>query len=555
MFKPVLFSVIKKYKKKTFVADLGAGLIVGIVALPLAVAFAIASGVQPEVGLVTAVIAGFFISFLSGNRVQIGGPSGALIVVIYGIVSQYGMEGVVTASILAGVMLIVMGLLKAGSIIQFMPFPVVIGFTSGIALMIFTSQIKEFVGLPDGDVPADMVDKWYYYFSHLHLIDWVTTGIGVLALLITIAWPYVTRKIPGSLIAIVVTTTLVYAVQLPVATIGSSFGSLSASFNLPNLAGIDLELVRLMFVPAFTIAILCSIESLLSAMVADGATGYRTRPNTELISHGIANILSPLFGGMAASGALAKTMTNVRNGGKTPVAGMIHALVLLVFLLYLSKLAKLIPLTALSAVLLVVAYNMSEWRSFKHILKSSKSEMAVLLTTFLLTIVVGLNVALPFGIIMALLLFVMRVMETSNIEVLKHEVEDERSYMSDEGETLEIPEGIEVFQIRGPFFFGLANKFDQAEKEIHEHPRVRIIRMRRVPFIDTTGLRNLRSFIKRSRKRHTHVILSGVTEKTMMSLIKDGLVNEIGVENICDSIEDALRRAKSLLCTKKRAGR
>jgi sulfate permease, SulP family len=555
MFKPVFFSVIKKYKKQTFISDLGAGLIVGIVALPLAVAFAIASGVQPEVGLVTAVIAGFFISFLSGNKVQIGGPSGALIVVIYSIVSQYGMEGVVTASILAGLMLIIMGLLKAGSIIQFMPFPVVIGFTSGIALMIFTSQIKEFIGLPDGSLPPGMIDKWFYYFTHLHQLNWITTGVSVLALLITIAWPYVMRKIPGSLIAIVVTTALVYVLQLPVATIGSSYGSLSASFSLPNLTGIDLELIRVMLVPAFTIAILCSIESLLSAMVADGATGFRTRPNTELISHGIANILSPLFGGMAASGALAKTMTNVRNGGKTPVAGMIHAVVLLVFLLYLSRLAKLIPLSALSAVLLVVAYNMSEWRSFKHILKSSKSEMVVLLTTFLLTVFVGLNIALPFGIIMALLLFVMRVMETSDIEVLKHAVEDERSYLSDEGETLEIPKGVEVFQIKGPFFFGIANKFDQAEKEIHEQPRVRIIRMLRVPFIDTTGLRNLRSFIKRSRKRHTHVILSGITEKTMMALIKDGLVNEIGAENVCDNIEEAMQRANSLISTKKRVGR
>jgi sulfate permease, SulP family len=555
MFKPVFFSVIKKYKKQTFISDLGAGLIVGIVALPLAVAFAIASGVQPEVGLVTAVIAGFFISFLSGNKVQIGGPSGALIVVIYSIVSQYGMEGVVTASILAGLMLIIMGLLKAGSIIQFMPFPVVIGFTSGIALMIFTSQTKEFIGLPDGSLPPGMIDKWFYYFTHLHQLNWITTGVSILALLITIAWPYAMRKIPGSLIAIVVTTALVYVLQLPVATIGSSYGSLSASFSLPNLTGIDLELIRVMLVPAFTIAILCSIESLLSAMVADGATGFRTRPNTELISHGIANILSPLFGGMAASGALAKTMTNVRNGGKTPVAGMIHAVVLLVFLLYLSRLAKLIPLSALSAVLLVVAYNMSEWRSFKHILKSSKSEMVVLLTTFLLTVFVGLNIALPFGIIMALLLFVMRVMETSDIEVLKHAVEDERSYLSDEGETLEIPKGVEVFQIKGPFFFGIANKFDQAEKEIHEQPRVRIIRMLRVPFIDTTGLRNLRSFIKRSRKRHTHVILSGITEKTMMALIKDGLVNEIGAENVCDNIEEAMQRANSLISTKKRVGR
>ena len=551
MLKPVFFSTIQNYTQKTLFSDLTAGLIVGIVALPLAIAFAIASGVPPEMGLITAVVVGFFVSFLGGSRVQIGGPSGAFIVVIYGIMQQFGLQGVVVASIMAGVILFIMGLLRAGNIIQFMPYPIVVGFTSGIALIIFTTQMQEFFGIPGNGVPGDPLGKWVYYFNHIRVINPLAAGMGLLTVLITILSPKIYRRIPGSLVAIVVVTLLVNTLDLNLETIGSKFGEFSASFGLADFSGVNLELISQLLVPAFTLAMLGAIESLLSAIVADGATGYRHRPNTELMAQGVANMLSPLLGGMGGSGALAKTMTNLRNGGKTPLAGMFHATILLLFMLFLGKLAMMIPLTALAGILVVVAYNMSEWRSFRSILRSSRGEAAVLLTTFLLTILVGLNVALPFGIILALMLFVNRVMETSEIEVLKHEVEDEKSHISEDVDTLDIPKGVEVFQIMGPFFFGIANKFEEAEKEIGEAPRIRILRMRRVPFIDSTGMKNLRSFCNRSWKHGTKILLSGVTPKAMRALIKEGLYDDIGKENVCENIESALDRAREVMRNQK----
>ncbi len=547
MFEPVFFDTIKKVKKRRFLPDLTAGIIVGVVALPLAIAFAIASGVPPEMGLITAVVVGFFVSFLGGSRVQIGGPSGALIVVIYGVVQQFGLEGVVVVAIMAGIMLIIMGLMRAGTIIQFMPYPIVVGFTSGIALIIFTSQIQEFFGLPGTGLPSDPAGKWIHYFRHIDQINYVAGGMGLLTVLITGLWPRINRRMPGSLLAIIVVTALASIFDLDLKTIGSKFGQFSASFRLADLSTISLDLIGQLFVPAFILAMLVSIESLLSAIVADGATGYRHRPNTELMAQGIANIISPLVGGMAGSGALAKTMTNIRNGGKSPLAGIFHAIVLLLFMLFLGNLAMKIPLAALSGVLVVVCYNMSEWRSFKNILKSSRGEASVLLVTFLLTVFVGLNFALPFGIILAMILFVNRVMETTDIEVLRHEVEDERSHISEDFETLEIPEGVEVFQIKGPFFFGIANKFEEAEQEIREIPKVRIIRMRRVPFIDSTGLKNLRSFYERSKRHNTQIILSGVTPKAKSALKKEGLYDDIGEENICDNIECSLAHARKLV--------
>lgn len=547
MFQPVLFSIIKRYNKQFFLSDLSAGVIVGIVALPLAIAFSIASGVPPEMGLITAVVLGFLVSFFGGSRVQIGGPSGAFIVVIYGIMQQFGLQGVLIASIMAGIILIIMGLIRAGTIIQFMPYPIVVGFTSGIALIILTGQLQDFLGITARDVPSEVVGKWVFYAKNIQHINLISLLIGMLTLLITLFWHKIYRKIPGSLVGIVVATALTSVLSLDIETIGSRFGGFSASFQLIGFAGISLELLQQLFVPAFTLAMLGAIESLLSAIVADGATGYRHRPNTELIAQGIANIAAPIVGGMGGSGALAKTMTNIRNGGKTPIAGMIHALVMLVLMLFLGKLAKLIPLTALAGVLIVVAYNMSEWRSFRNIIKSSRGEAAVLITTFVLTIFIGLNFALPFGIILALILFVNRVMETTDIEVLKHDVEDESSHVSDGFETLEIPKGVEVFQIKGPFFFGIANKFEEAEKEIHEIPKVRIIRMRRVPFIDSTGLKNLRSFINRSHKHNTRIILSGATRKALLAIRKEGLCDVIGTENICNNIEEALKRSREIL--------
>ncbi len=547
MFQPILFSIIKKYKKQLFLSDLTAGLIVGIVALPLAIAFSIASGVPPETGLITAVVLGFMVSFFGGSRVQIGGPSGALIVVIYGIMQQFGFEGVVIASIMAGIILIIMGLLRAGTIIQFMPYPIVVGFTSGIALMIFTGQIQNFLGIDAAGAPSKSIDKWVFYIQNLSEINLTATLIGMFTLLITLFWYKIYRKIPGSLVGIVAATLITLFFGLEIETIGSRFGTFSASFQLARFSNISIDLLQQLFIPAFTLAMLISIESLLSAIVADGATGYRHRPNTELMAQGIANICAPLVGGMAGSGALAKTMTNIRNGGKTPVAGIIHAIVIVLFMLFLGKLAMYIPLTALAGVLIIVAYNMSEWRSFKSILKSSRGEIAVLLTTFLLTVFVGLNFALPFGIILAMILFIKRVMETTDIEILRSEVEDEKSHVSDDFETLEIPDGVEVFQIKGPFFFGIANKFEEAEKEIHEIPKVRIIRMRRVPFIDSTGLKNLRSFIRRSYKHNTKVILSGVSPKALDAIEKAGLDKLIGSKNICENIEKSLDRSREIL--------
>ncbi len=547
MFEPVFFNTIKDYKRNSLISDLTAGTIVGIVALPLAIAFAIASGVSPQTGLITAVVIGFFVSFLGGSRVQIGGPSGALIVVIFGVSQQFGMEGVVVVSIMAGCMLLVMGLLRAGTVIQFMPFPIVVGFTSGIALIIFTSQIQDLLGIAATNAPPDPLGKWVFYWRNIHEVHYLTGIMGMLTIAITLVWPRIYKRIPGSLIAIIVVTLLNAFLNLELETIGSKFGDFSASFQIPGFAGVNLDMVRELFVPAFTLAALISIESLLSAIVADGATGFRHRPNTELMAQGFANILSPMVGGMAGSGALAKTMTNIRNGGKTPVAGMFHALILLILMFFMGSLAVMIPLTTLAGILIVVAYNMSEWRSFRSIVKSSKGEATVLMVTFLLTVIVGLNFALPFGIILAMAMFISRVMETTDIEVLRHEVEDEKSHISDDFETLDIPKGVEVFQIKGPFFFGIANKFEEAEQEIREIPKVRIIRMRRVPFIDSTGLKNLRSFWQRSKQHNTHVILSGVVPKTREALIKEGLYEDIGPENICETIECSLIRAREVL--------
>ncbi len=545
-FEPKLFTTLRNYNRKTFFADLTAGIIVGIVALPLAIAFGIASGVAPEKGLITAIIAGFLISFLGGSRVQIGGPTGAFIVIVYGIVQQFGVEGLVIATIMAGFMLVAMGVLKMGSIIQFMPYPIVVGFTSGIAVIIFSGQVKDFFGLSGENVPAAFIDKLAYYVQHFDSVNLWALGIGLATLLIALLWPRVNRVIPGSLIAILLTTAAVALFQLPVETIGSRFGEMQVGIPRPELPLISFSTFRMLLIPAFTIAMLGAIESLLSAMVADGATGYRHRPNTELIAQGVANIITPLFGGIPATGAIARTMTNIRSGGKTPVAGIIHALVLLLLLLFLGKLARLVPLATLSGILIIVAYNMSEWRSFKGLFRNTRSDVAVLLTTFLLTVFIDLTVAIQFGLILAVILFVKRVSETTHIEVLKREVEDERSHVSDEEESLEIPHGVEVFQIKGPFFFGIANKFEEAEKQSGARPRIRIVRMRRVPFIDATGLQNLNSFLKRSGRQGIHIILSGVQPGPLEALKNHGIIEMIGEENVCQNIETALERAKNV---------
>lgn len=548
IFHPKILSTLKGYDSKTLMADLMAGLIVGVVALPLAIAFGIASGVTPEQGLITAIIAGFLISLLGGSRVQIGGPTGAFIVIVYGIVQQFGVEGLIVATIMAGIILVVMGFLQLGTIIKFMPYPIVVGFTSGIVVVIFSSQVRDFFGLQLNEaVPADFVGKWAVYFHHISTINYFSLGIGLFTVLTIALWPRVNKKIPGTLIALLVSTLAVNWFELPVETIGSRFGSIKAGIPLPALPMVDFETIRLLLAPAFTIAMLGAIESLLSAMVADGATGGRHRSNTELIGQGIANIITPLFGGIPATGAIARTMTNIRNGGKTPVAGLVHAFTLLMILLFFGKYATLIPMSTLAGILVMVAYNMSEWRSFGSLLKNSRSDVAVLLVTFLLTVVIDLTVAIQFGLLLAVLLFLKRIIETSGVEVLRLEVDSEMNETSDENQWQAIPKGVEVFEINGPFFFGLASKFEEAEKNLSKTPIVRIIRLRRVPFIDATGLNNMRNFILLTQRKQVHIILSGAVPLVYDALQKADIIQLVGEQNVCSDIESAMAEAKKIL--------
>ena len=560
VFKPKFFGLFKKgrYDKKTFMSDLIAGIIVGIIALPLAIAFGIASGVTPQQGLITAIVAGFLISFFGGSNFLIGGPTGAFIVIVAGIVAQYGMQGLIIATIMAGVFLVVMGLCKMGAIFKFIPYPIVVGFTSGIALTIFSTQMKDFFGYPlDLQVPAGFIPEWICYFQNISSINWVEFAMSLSCLLIIIFWGKVTKRIPGSLIALVFGTVVSVLLSkfagVEFATIGSKFPELANGLPMPKPVApeFDYETVKGLVSPAFTIAILCAIESLLAAMVADGATGKHHNANTELIGQGIANIVTPMFGGRPATGALARTMASINNGGKTPVTGIIHAVVLLLIYLFLMPYAVYIPLSCLAAILVMVAYNMSEWRTFKYLLRGDRSDVAVLLITFFLTVIVDLTVAIEVGVLLAIVLFVRRVMQTSSIEVLENQQlaateNDEKASMEDT-EYLDIPEGVEVYEINGPFFFGLASRFEELESLKKSGTKVRIIRMRKVPFIDSTGINNLRNLCERTRKRGVTVVLSGVTEKVHSSLVKFGVDKEIGPENIFPHIIPALDRAKELV--------
>lgn len=550
VFHPKLLTTIKGYNRQTFISDLIAGIIVGVVALPLAIAFGIASGVSPEKGLITAIIAGFLISALGGSRVQIGGPTGAFIVIVYVIVEKFGIDGLLIATIIAGFMLVGMGLLQLGTIIKFMPYPIVVGFTSGIALVIFSSQVKDFFGLQTaGNVPADFIDKWGFYFSNFSSLNLYALGIGIFTVLISVFWPRINKKVPGTLIALVLTTVATAVFEFPVETIGSRFGEIRATIPAPFIPSVSFETFRLLLAPAFTIAMLGAIESLLSAMVADGATGGRHRSNTELIGQGIANIVTPLFGGIPATGAIARTMTNIRNGGKTPVAGIIHAVVLLLILLFFGQWARLIPMSCLAGILVIVSYNMSEWRSFKGLFRNSRSEVAVLLTTFFLTVIIDLTVAIQFGLLLAVLLFLKRVIDTSGVEVLNMAVDDENAESAENTPRLAIPSGVEVFEVNGPFFFGVANKFEEAEKQVTKKPKIRIIRLYRVPFMDATGLSNLRSFIRKSQGNGITVIISGPVKSVYEALEKNGFPELVGSDNICADINLALKRAETLLET------
>ena len=540
-------------------ADLMAGIIVGIVALPLAIAFGIASGVSPEKGIITAIVAGLVISVLGGSRVQIGGPTGAFIIIIYGIIQQYGMEGLTIATLMAGVFLILLGVLHLGTIIKYIPYPIVVGFTSGIAVTIFTTQIKDLLGLSIGNVPSDFIEKWGCYFRHFSTIDPWSALIGVLSILVIIFTPKVVKKIPGSLVAIILMTVLAlllkeFAGVTSIETIGDRFhiSNQIPGAQVPELSWLT---VKGLVAPALTIAILGAIESLLSATVADGVISDRHDSNTELIAQGVANIASPLFGGIPATGAIARTMTNINNGGRTPVAGIVHAVVLLLIFLFLMPLAQYIPMACLAGVLVIVAYNMSGWRSFTAILKNPKGDVVILWITFLLTIIFDLTIAIEWGMIVACLLLMRRVMEVTEITEVKHEI-DPSSESSDLDmgavEHLAIPEGVEVYEINGPFFFGAGNRFEEIMGSLTHpnRPKVRIIRMRKVPFVDSTGIHNLTNLCTMSQNDGIRIILSGVKPKVYEQLRHARFFNVIGEENVCANINLALGKAEQLLADK-----
>lgn len=559
VFSPKLFSCLKDYSKQQFATDLMAGIIVGIVAIPLAIAFGIASGVGPAEGLITAIIAGFLVSFLGGTKVQIGGPTGAFIVIIYGIIQQYGLSGLMIATIMAGVLLIAMGLLRLGTVIKFIPYPIVVGFTAGIALTIFSTQMNDFFGLGIEKLPADFIDKWICYVHNFTSIDPWSFAIAMGSLLIIIFTPKISPKVPGSLVAIILATLATwllktYAGVTSISTIGDLY-ELPEGIPAPHLPALELaegetfrSLLETLFPTAFTIAMLGAIESLLSATVADGVISDRHNSNTELVAQGVANVVVPFFGGIPATGAIARTMANINNGGRTPVAGMVHAVVLLLVLLFLGGLVGMIPMSCLAAVLVMVSYNMSGWRTIKGMLKDPKSDLAVMTITFLLTVIFDLTVAIEVGMVLALVLFLRRISMTTEVHILRNEIDPSaESDMALHEEKLHIPDGVEVYEIDGPFFFGVANKFDDMVKWVGQMPKVRVIRMRKVPFIDATGLHNLEILIDRSQKSGTTVVLSGVKADVKKTLLAHGLDKKLGKENICPNINVALERAGELV--------
>ena len=570
--KPVILSSLREYSRDTFVKDLLSGIIVGIVALPLAIAFGIASGVTPEQGIITAIVAGLIISLFGGSKVQIGGPTGAFIVIIAGIIQQYGMQGLMIATLLAGAFLIMLGLFRLGTIIKYIPYPIVVGFTSGIALTIFTTQLKDLFGLTiTEEVPADFISKWACYARYASSIDWWSTAVGLGSVLIIACWPYINRvryigghasalnKLPGSLVAIIIMTVGVailksHGLAETVDTIGDRF-RINAALPAPSVPALSWEVVRGLFAPALTIAVLGAIESLLSATVADGVIADRHDSNQELIAQGLANLVTPIFGGIPATGAIARTMTNINNGGRTPVAGIIHALVLLLIFLLLMPYAQYIPMSCLAGVLVIVAYNMSGWRTFRQLLRNPKSDISVLVITFLLTVIFDLTVAIEVGLMLACLLCMRRMAETTQVSVLTDEINpaDEVDFEATNLKHFKIPDGCEIYEINGPFFFGIANRFEEIMGRLANRPRVRIIRMRKVPFVDSTGMHNLENLIRMSHQQGIHIILSGVNPKVREVLMRNGFGDIVGEENIMPHINQALQRAEEVLSNKQKA--
>ena len=560
-FKPKLFSTLRNYNRQQFTTDLLAGIIVGIVALPLAIAFGIASGVTPEKGIITAIVAGLIVSVFGGSKVQIGGPTGAFIIIIYGIIQQYGFEGLAIATLMAGVFLILFGIMHLGTIIKYIPYPIIVGFTSGIALTIFSTQIKDLLGLTMATNPSDFIEKWIAYFKAFPTADAWSAAIGIGSVALIALWPKVARynsilkKLPGSLIAIIVMTIVALLLKnhmgvTSIETIGDRF-SISSQLPGAQLPDLSWDTIKGLVSPAITIAILGAIESLLSATVADGVIGDRHDSNTELIAQGMANLASPLFGGIPATGAIARTMTNINNGGRSPIAGIIHAAVLLLIFLFLMPLAQYIPMACLAGVLVIVAYNMSGWSSFVSIMKNPKSDITVLWVTFLLTVIFDLTIAIEVGLICACLLFMRRMAETTDVKVVSDEInpeEEDSDFQMGNLEHLTIPEGVEVYEINGPYFFGAGNKFEEIMSALHhERPRVRIIRMRKVPFVDSTGIHNLTNLCLMSQKEGIQIVLSGVNPKVQAVLHKARFDALLGEENICSHINIALERSKELL--------
>lgn len=547
-FKPKLVPALKNYSFDKFKTDLVAGIVVGIVALPLAIAFGIASGVSPTVGLITAIIGGFIVSAAGGCSVQIGGPTGAFIVIVYNIIATYGLEGLAVATFMAGVILVALGFFRLGTIIKFIPYPIVVGFTAGIALTIFSTQINDFLGLGLKNVPSEFIPKWIAYISNIGALDAATLIVGLASLGIIIVTPMISRRLPATLIAIIAVTAIVTLMPgVNVETIGDRFGALSTDIPQPHGFELNMATINMLLPSAFTIAVLGAIESLLSATVADGVTGTRTNSNTELIGQGMANLVVPFFGGIPVTGAIARTMTNITNGGRTPVAGLIHAAVLFMIFLFLMPLINLIPMSCLAAVLIMVSYNMSGWRTIRSIFHNPKSDIIVLATTFTLTVVFDLTIAIEIGLLLAAVLFLRRVMENTEIKAYSGQLEVDSDTELSHHEVLDIDPGVEVYEIDGPFFFGVATKFDELMRATPgRKPVVRIIRMRKVPFIDSTAIHNLETLILSSKEEKIHVVLSGVKDNVRESLIQAGVDRIIGEDHICSHITKAVKLANSI---------
>ncbi|HXT17309.1 MAG TPA: sulfate permease [Gemmatimonadaceae bacterium] len=543
MLLPKLVTTLKTYDRAQFGRDVIAGVIVGIVAIPLAIAFAIASGVTPGRGLWTAIVAGFLISALGGSRVQIGGPTGAFVVIVYGIVQKYGIDGLTVATFMAGALLVVMGLSGLGGLIKFIPHPVITGFTSGIAVIIFSSEVKDLVGLRMGAVPAAFLPKWSAFIEHARAFTPAALVVSTLTLAILIVWPRINRRIPGPFVALIATTLVVYLGHWPVETIGSHFGPIDPSVPHPQLPHLSVEQITGLVGPAFTIAMLAAIESLLSAVVADGMIGGRHRSNMELVAQGVANIASPLFGGIPATGAIARTATNVKNGGRTPIAGMTHALTLLLVTLFFGRYAALVPLATLAGILVIVAYHMSEWRTFRAELRSPRSDVAVLLTTFGLTVLVDLTVAIAVGLVLASFLFIRRMATTANINEVRRALDDDADTDDLAEWQARIPDGVRVFEVAGPLFFGAAETFKETLGQVAERPRVLIIRMRDVTVLDSTAMHALKDVMRRCHSDGTRLLLSDVQSQPLAALERSGLLEEIGRANVAPDIESALAAA------------